>query len=1016
MSFSSLAFQRGIVSLTAIFLVSACSENGREAPLSKVETIDIPVADIDNQTNQNIANPTLEIPATFQVNDGDLLTLVWSDEFDGATLDPEVWFYESGDGTQYGIPFPSWGNNELQYYLPDNVQLANGALQVTARRESAEGFNFTSGRVMTRDRFAFKYGRIEASIKLPSGQGLWPAFWMLPQDDEPDAAPGKGIYGVYAQSGEIDIVEAINLDANPTPSGRGGGNEIFSTIHFGGDSSVNQNLRSETLYTPSFDVTADFHTYAFEWDEFEMRWYADGTLYKVENSWSSAGGAYPAPFDEPFYVLFNLAVGGSFPGSPDGSTPSPATMEVDWIRVYSGEAPPVTPADPGIIPDDVIYASDPGETVDLVATVSAFGTTSQFDGAYDQDADFNPAFEVVSGTGYGIPHIAQLGLIDLPAGFATGYESFSFKIKSANLPGNLITVKLQNGGAYGNVVLTDTTVSTPLGNGWYQVVLPMSGFANIDPAVGVVFEAQDQVTGFSFLVTDIGFNSGAPVGADPGIIPDDVMYATDPGETVDLVATVAAFGTTSQFNATYALDADFNPAFEVVSGTGYGIPHIAQLGLIDLPAGFATGYESFVFKIKSADLPGNLITVKLQGGGEYGNVVLTDTTVSTALGNGWYQVVLPMSSFTNVAPAVGVVFEAQDQNTGFSFLLTDIGFNNPAGGGGGSGVIPDDVIYATDPGEVIDLVATISAFGTTSQFDAAYALDADFNPAFEVVSGTGYGIPHIAQLGLVGLPAGFATGYESFSFKIKSADLPGNLITVKLEQGGAYGNVVLTDTTVSTALGNGWYQVVLPMSGFANIDPAVGVVFEAQDQNTGFSFLLTDIGFSGTGGGGGGTCPPVGAELATNGDFEAGDLSCWEGITNGGTITADNTQNNTMGGTWSAHVVTAGASNPTLKQNFLAEGTVQIGDVIDISFDMKGTAGAGGVIFPKLISEGAGGSDGPILETIAVPNANWQTYTYSPTITADVARGITFEISVVCGAVAGCTADVFIDNVSVTIR
>jgi hypothetical protein len=187
------------------------------------------------------------------------------------------------------------------------------------------------------------------------------------------------------------------------------------------------------------------------------------------------------------------------------------------------------------------------------------------------------------------------------------------------------------------------------------------------------------------------------------------------------------------------------------------------------------------------------------------------------------------------------------------------------------------------------------------------------------------------------------------------------------------------------------------------------------------TLYLDDIHFTaGGGGGGGGDCvrpaPGAGVELATNGDFEAGNLSCWEGINNGGTITPDNTQNNTAGGTWSAHVVTAGASNPTLKQNFLAEGTVQIGDVIDISFDMKGTAGAGGVIFPKLISEGAGGSDGPILETIAVPNANWQTYTYSPTITADVARGITFEISVVCGAVAGCIADVFIDNVSVTIR
>jgi len=313
---------------------------------------------------------------------------------------------------------------------------------------------------------------------------------------------------------------------------------------------------------------------------------------------------------------------------------------------------------------------------------------------------------------------------------------------------------------------------------------------------------------------------------------------------------------------------------------------------------------------------------------------------------------------------------------------------------------------------VIDLVATVSAFGTTSQFDGAYALDADFNPAFEVVSGTGYGIPHIAQLGLVDLPVGFATDYGSFSFKIKSDDLPGNLITVKLEAGGAYGNVVLTDATVSTPLGNGWYQVVLPMSGFADVAPAVGVVFEAQDQNTGFSFLLTDIGFSGVAGGA--SCLPVGSELATNGDFEAGDLSCWEAIPNGGTITADNTENN--GGTWSAHVVTAGASNPTLKQNFLAEGTVAINDIIDISFDMKGTAEAGGIIFPKLISEGAGGSDGPILQTIDTPTAGWTTYTYSPTITADVTRGITFEISVVCGAVAGCTADVFIDNVSVTIR
>ena len=825
MSFRSLAFQRCAISLSALFIVSACTDDGRPTPLSEVELVPPgPGPDLP-QSNQNIDNPTLNIPATFEVSPGDELTLVWSDEFDGAQLDPETWFFATGDGTEKGLP-GGWGNNELQYYLPDSAQIADGVLSITARRETVEGLNYTSARINTEDRFAFKYGRIEASIKLPAGKGLWPAFWMLPQDTP---------YGTWAASGEIDVVEAVNLDGS-------GSDEIFGTIHFGGEFPANTS--AGTTYVPSADITNEFHTYAVEWDEFEIRWYFDDMLYGMQNAWSSTAAPYPAPFDQPFHILLNLAVGGNFPGSPDGSTVLPATMEVDWVRVYSGEDTPVDPADPGIIPDDVIYASDPDETVDLVATVSAFGTTSTFDGEYALDADFNPAFETISGTGYSIPHIAQLGLIDLPAGFATGYESFSFKIKSADLPGNSILVKLQSGGAYGDVSLTDTTVSTPLGNGWYQVVLPMSGFAD-------------------------------------------------------------------------------------------------------------------------------------------------------------------------VAPAVGVVFEAQDQTTGFSFLLTDIGFNNPTGG---AGVIPDDVIYATDPAEVIDLVATVSAFGTTSMFNDSYALDADFNPSFETISGTGYGIPHIAQLGLIDLPAGFATDYETFSFKIKSADLPGNSILVKLQSGGAYGDVSLADTTVSTPLGNDWYQVVLPMSGFADVAPAVGVVFEAQDQTTGFSFLLTDIGFSGTGGPGGGGCPPVGSELATNGDFEAGDLSCWEGIVNNGTITADNIENNTVGGAWSAHVVAGAGGNPTIKQNFLAEGTVMIGDTIDISFDMKGTAGAGGVIFPKLISEGATGSDGPILETIAAPTAGWTTYTYSPTITADVARGITFEIAVVCGTDPGCTADVFIDNVSVTIR
>ena len=493
MSLRSLALQRCAVLLAAAFLVSACSENGREAPLSNVETIDIPVADINSQTNQNIDNPTLNIPATFQVSDGDLLTLVWGDEFNGAQLDPEVWFYETGDGSQYGIP--GWGNNELEYYLPDNVQLVNGVLQITARRESAEGYNFTSGRINTQDRFAFKYGRIEASIKLPSGQGLWPAFWLLSQDSP---------YGGWAATGEIDVLEAVNLDGT-------GGNEIFQTIHFGGEASLGQNTSTSTTYTPSFDVTEDFHTYAFEWDEFEMRWYVDGTLTMVENSWFSTAAAYPAPFDQPFHILFNLAVGGDFPGSPDGSTPSPATMEVDWVRVYSGEEPPAVPADPGTIPDVKLY--DRGGNPDLVFGVDygdilTFGSGAVLDGNDTGDADFSPAFSVTTGFGYDKWN-AQLAYVGFAAGFATGYQTLDFKVKG--LSGDVIRVKFLDSPDYLDINVASSGYSTALGNGWFQVSVPIADFSAVDTATGLLFETIEPApaASFRYLLNDIGFSGTA---------------------------------------------------------------------------------------------------------------------------------------------------------------------------------------------------------------------------------------------------------------------------------------------------------------------------------------------------------------------------------------------------------------------------------------------------------------------------------------------------------------------------
>jgi len=268
-------------------------------------------------TNVNIDNPMLTIANNNEVSPGDSLTLVWSDEFDAVQLDPAVWFFESGDGSQYGIP--GWGNNELQYYLPANTWLENGMLIIEAREESTNGFNYTSARINTRDRLAVRYGRIEARMRVPGGQGLWPAFWLLPQDD---------LYGTWAASGEIDIMEAVNL-------GGAGGNDIHGTIHYGG-AWPNNVFSGETYLVPA-DATAEFHTYTIEWDATEIRWYVDDVLFAMRNNWFSTGGAFPAPFDQPFYILLNVAVGGNFPGSPDASTVFPVTMEVDWVRVYSGE-------------------------------------------------------------------------------------------------------------------------------------------------------------------------------------------------------------------------------------------------------------------------------------------------------------------------------------------------------------------------------------------------------------------------------------------------------------------------------------------------------------------------------------------------------------------------------------------------------------------------------------------------------------------------------------------------------
>ena len=251
-------------------------------------------------------------PDPTEPGDSATWTLVWSDEFDGTQLDPTRWTPQEGDGCDFGIC--GWGNNELQWYQAENAVVGNGLLTITARKESAGGKQYTSARLRTYRKGDWTYARVEFRAKLPVGQGLWPAVWMLPTDN---------VYGEWAASGEIDIVELVGHEPAT----------VHGTLHYGGEWPDNRS--SGDSYTlPSGTFADDFHTFALEWEEGVIRWYVDGELYQTQRQWTTDVGVYPAPFDERFHLLVNVAVGGDWPGSPDASTTFPKTLEMDWIRVY----------------------------------------------------------------------------------------------------------------------------------------------------------------------------------------------------------------------------------------------------------------------------------------------------------------------------------------------------------------------------------------------------------------------------------------------------------------------------------------------------------------------------------------------------------------------------------------------------------------------------------------------------------------------------------------------------------
>ncbi|MBT2640023.1 carbohydrate binding domain-containing protein [Bacillus sp. ISL-39] len=290
-------------------------------------------------------------------------SLVWSDEFSGPEIDRSKWTYDIGnwivDEDGNGIT-NGWGNNEKEYYTDssENAFIDDGKLVIKAKKEQVTDqfgtYDYTSAKLKTKGLFSKKYGRYEIKAKLPTGKGLWPAIWMLPEEDK---------YGSWAASGEIDIMEAWGSSPH----------KVAGTIHYG-EGWPNNKYTGKEFELPENRGIDKWHTYALEWEPGELRWYVDGELYQTQNKWYSKGKdnaanfSYPAPFDQEFYLIMNLAVGGWFDGEVDETTKFPSQMEIDYVRVYDLKKrdyrEPVEPsAEPVELPADAKQPLEDGNLV-----------------------------------------------------------------------------------------------------------------------------------------------------------------------------------------------------------------------------------------------------------------------------------------------------------------------------------------------------------------------------------------------------------------------------------------------------------------------------------------------------------------------------------------------------------------------------------------------------------------------------------------------------------------------------
>ena len=300
---SSSSIATGISSSEAETIFSSSSSSRTAESSSEVE---VPYS--SSSAEQTVSSSSEVLSSSESVS-----PYLWNDEFEGSAIDTDKWTFEIGTGAS------GWGNNEWEYYTDrsENAYIKDGVLHIRANKESYEGASYTSARMITKGKFSFTYGTVEARIALPVGQGIWPAFWMLGENIDQVSWPACG---------EIDIIEAVNNE-----------NIVYGTNHWqydGNHAEYGNNTGNFHGASTALDI-AEFHTYKFTWDEKLIAMYVDDFKYHEISIEDNAGST--DAFHKPFFLLLNVAVAGNWPGFEVDDTQFPNEMLVDYIRVYRHE-------------------------------------------------------------------------------------------------------------------------------------------------------------------------------------------------------------------------------------------------------------------------------------------------------------------------------------------------------------------------------------------------------------------------------------------------------------------------------------------------------------------------------------------------------------------------------------------------------------------------------------------------------------------------------------------------------